>query len=141
MKKPPLYPHIPKSRTKASSQVEVIETGDRDWYKPGIHLRNPSAEKIEDAKEEAINKGFDTVYVHRVAETTENEVTNEMLSATNAKIHIIKAINELDLAGRMLPPGGRTGKVLDLFSGTDDRLNHIKEDLEDISEGRPFRHG
>ena len=68
-------------------------------------------------------------------------VTNEVLSATNAKIHIIKAIDELELAGRMLPPGGRTGKVLDLFPETDRLLNHIKEDLEDISESVPFRHG
>lgn len=66
-KKEPLYPHVPKSRAKGASQVKVIETGDRDWYKPGIHLRNPSPEKIEDAKEDAINKGFDTVYVHRVS--------------------------------------------------------------------------
>jgi len=68
-------------------------------------------------------------------------VTEEMLSATKAKIHIVKAINELELAGRMLPSGGRTGQVLDLFPETDRLLNHIKEDLEDISESVPFRHG
>jgi len=65
-KKEPLYPHVPKSKTKRGSQIEVIETGDIDWYKVGIHLRDPSPQKIEDAKEEAINKGYDTVYVHRV---------------------------------------------------------------------------
>ncbi|GAJ07609.1 unnamed protein product, partial [marine sediment metagenome] len=37
--------------------------------------------------------------------------------------------------------GGRTGQVLDLFPEADRLLNHIKEDLEDISEGVPFRHG
>jgi len=88
-KKPPLYPHVPKSKQQ--------KAGDG--------------------------------------------VTNEMLSATNAKIHIIKAIDELEIAGRMLPESGRTGELLDLFPRADDVLTHIKEDLEDISEGRPFRHG
>ena len=48
--------------------IKVIETGDRDWFKPGIHLRNPSPKLIADAKEDAINKGHDTVYAHRVEE-------------------------------------------------------------------------
>ncbi|MBA7529654.1 hypothetical protein ES705_21852 [subsurface metagenome] len=65
-KKEPLYPHIPKSKTKESGQVKVIETGDRDWHEIGIHLKNPTPQKIEDAKEDAINKGFDTVYVHLI---------------------------------------------------------------------------
>lgn len=75
-KKEPLYPHIPKSRAK-ETQVEVIETGNRDWYEPGIHLKNPSPQQIEDAKEEAINKGFNAVYVHLVPEAKETDIEIE----------------------------------------------------------------
>ena len=68
-------------------------------------------------------------------------------NATAAKIHILKAMEEMELAGRILSPGDAqpvpylTERVLDLFPRVDDLLEHIKEDLEDISEGRPFRHG
>ena len=89
-KKEPLYPHVPKGRNKEVSQVKVIETGDRDWFKPGIHLRNPSAQKIEDAKEDAINKGFDTVYVHRVAETVPE-------SESQKRVLVALTRNELDI--------------------------------------------
>lgn len=53
-------PHRRRAATK------VITTGDVDWFKPGIHLRNPSTKAIEDAKEDAVNKGFDAVYIHLV---------------------------------------------------------------------------
>lgn len=49
-----------------SGPIKVIEVGDSDWFKPGIHLTTPSPVAIENAKEDAINKGFDTVYVHRI---------------------------------------------------------------------------
>jgi len=74
MSKEPLYPHVPKKRKvlypSGSSEfiVEVIETGDKDWLKPGVHLRNPLPKDIEDAKQDAINKGFHTVWVHRIEE-------------------------------------------------------------------------
>lgn len=61
-KKEPLYPHVAKSK------IKVIKTGDRDWFKIGIHLKNPSRQQIIDAKEDAINKGFNTVYVHLIKE-------------------------------------------------------------------------
>ena len=67
--------------------------------------------------------------------------TEEMGIAAVARLHVIKAIEELDIAGKLLPSGGRTKDVLDLFPRANDLLNHINEDLEDISEGVPFRHG
>lgn len=76
-KKEPLFPHVPKSRSKGS-QVEVIETGDRDWFKVGIHLRNPSPEQIEDAKEDALNKGFDTVYAHRLSSLVKEPLSQRL---------------------------------------------------------------
>ena len=35
-----------------------------DYYKSGIHLYNPSKRKIEDAKEAAVSKGFEVIYIH-----------------------------------------------------------------------------
>ncbi len=49
-----------------SQKIKVIETGDKDWFKTGIHLRNPSPGQIMDGIEDAMNKGHDTVYVHRI---------------------------------------------------------------------------
>lgn len=38
----------------------------------GIHLFDPSKRQIEDAKEDADNKGFRFVYVHRTRKTVVN---------------------------------------------------------------------
>jgi len=89
-KKEPLYPHVPKSQKKRTSEIPDV-------------------------------------------------VSN----ATVANIHIHKAKAELELAVKMLEPSGdaQTERVLDLFPKVDDLLDHIMEDLKDISESRPFRHG
>jgi len=51
-------------------EIKVIETGDRDWFKPGIHLSGiPSPQQLEDAINDAANKGFSAVYVHHVERT------------------------------------------------------------------------
>ncbi len=46
--------------------MRIIRTDDRaDYCKSGIHLCNPSKRKIEDAKEDAISKGFGVIYIHK----------------------------------------------------------------------------
>lgn len=66
----------------------------------------------------------------------------EFLPAINI---VSKAYDELEVAAGMLQLKlskiPRLDDVLDLFPETMRRLQHIKEDLEDIQDGKPFRHG
>lgn len=55
------------------------------------------------------------------------------------------AKHQLEMAHEMLdvavPKEPRAEEVEDLFLGVYDRIEHIKEDIEALSQGRPFRHG
>jgi hypothetical protein len=46
-------------------KMRIIRTDEQDDYrKSGIHLYKPSKRKIENAKEDAINKDFTVIYIH-----------------------------------------------------------------------------
>jgi hypothetical protein len=44
--------------------VKVKRASKDDWFKVGVHVVAPSKAKLQDAKEDAANKGFSIVWVH-----------------------------------------------------------------------------
>ena len=99
-KKPPLYPHVPKSRMRETMATETEAT-----FSP--------YERIE------IQHMLD--YLDTA--TMRLETVDGMLS------EIVE------------PKDPRAKDVKWLFPEVYRRIEHIKEDIEDISQGRPFRHG
>lgn len=45
--------------------ARIVRGTNRNKNSVGIHLFDPTKKQIEDAKEDAENKGFPRVYVHR----------------------------------------------------------------------------
>lgn len=63
----------------------------------------------------------------------------------NAYSHILAAVEDLQTAqtilhDTILPAESRIKNVEDLFPVVRDHIQHILEDIEDISEGKLFRH-
>ena len=44
--------------------VKVKRAGKDDWFKIGVHIVAPTKAKLQDAKEDAADKGFGIVWVH-----------------------------------------------------------------------------
>jgi len=49
--------------------VKIKRGTNRNRNAVGIHLFDPTKTQIRDAKEDAVNKGFPYVYVHRTHKT------------------------------------------------------------------------
>jgi hypothetical protein len=51
---------------RAIATMRIVETDKQnDYAKIGIHLVNPSMKEIQEAKEDAISKGFEVIYIHK----------------------------------------------------------------------------
>ena len=44
--------------------ARVRKAGKDDWFKVGVHIVAPTKQKLQEAKDDASNKGYGIVWVH-----------------------------------------------------------------------------
>jgi len=102
-KKPPLYPHVPKSQMK--TEKEPAETESQVTFS--------AYEKIE---------------------------IQHMLNYLDTATQRLETVDGM-ISKIITPKDSRAEDIKWLFPEVYHRIEHIKEDIEDISQGKPFRHG